>query len=73
MDQWTTETGDTLPSLDEMTPERMARDSWKAIYESGRPHGGVVPGQSTKAHHIDKPGPIREADVRAERPGVGPK
>ncbi len=73
LEQWTKETGDTLPSLDEMTPERMDRDSWKTIHESGRPPGGIVPGQSTKAHEIDKPGPVREADVRAERPGGEPK
>jgi len=73
LDQWTKETGDTLPQLDEMTPERMARDSWKTVHESGRPPGGIVPGQSTKAHEIDKPGPIREADVRAARPVGDPK
>lgn len=73
MEQWVEETGDTLVPFEKMTPGRMDRDSWKTIHESGRPRGGVVPGQSMKAHEIDRPGPMREAEVKAERPGGDPR
>jgi len=58
MDQWQRRTGDTTPSLDEATPDRYDRRTGKPIHgKSGRPKGGIVPGQTTGASKINDPGP----------------
>lgn len=62
--QWTDETGDTVPPFEKMTPDRNSRETWKPIYPSGRPDGGVVPGESTKAWTINQPGPITDKDMK---------
>ena len=67
--QWTEETGDTIPKLNDMTPDRNDRSTWEPIPGlKGRPQGGTdIPGRSTQAWTIDKPGPIYTKDVRGTR------
>jgi arylsulfatase len=58
MDQWQHRTGDTTPPLDKATPDRFDRRTGKPIHgRGGRPAGGVVPGQTSGASHINDPGP----------------
>jgi N-sulfoglucosamine sulfohydrolase len=58
MNQWQRRTGDTVPSLDEATPDRYNRNTGKPIHgRGGRPKGGVVPGQTSGAETINDPGP----------------
>jgi arylsulfatase A-like enzyme len=58
MDEWQRRTGDTTPSLDKATPDRYDRRTGKPIHgKSGRPTGGIVPGQTTGAEKINDPGP----------------
>jgi len=58
MDQWQRRTGDTVPPLDKATPDRYDRRTGKPIHgRSGRPQGGIVPGQETGAPTINDPGP----------------
>lgn len=57
--RWTQETGDTVPPLAKMTPDRSHRKTGVSIQRRGRPDGGVFPGQKTKAWTIQAPGPVR--------------
>ncbi len=58
MDEWQSRTGDTVPPLDKATPDRYDRRTGKPIHgKSGRPTGGIVPGQTTGAEKINDPGP----------------
>lgn len=59
LDQWTSETGDTLPDLNEMTLDRRERETWKSYRKElgDRPSGGVVPGYETQAWIINNSGP----------------
>ena len=58
IDQWQRRTGDTTPALNEATPDRYDRRTGKPIHgKSGRPKGGIVPGQTTGASKINDPGP----------------
>jgi arylsulfatase len=58
MDEWQRRTGDTTPPLDKATPDRYDRRTGKPVHgKSGRPKGGVVPGQTTRASQINDPGP----------------
>ena len=58
MDQWQHRTGDTTPPLDKATPDRYDRRTGKPIHgKSGRPAGGIVPGQTSGASRINDPGP----------------
>jgi len=58
MDQWQRETGDTVPSLDQATPDRHDRSTGKRVSgKGGRPNPGVVPGQTSGAVQINRPGP----------------
>jgi arylsulfatase len=70
LDQWAEETGDTLPRLEDMAPERNDRETWQAIPGlSGRPPGAKdVPGHATRAWTINQPGPIRMENVGGSRP-----
>jgi len=63
LDQWTEETGDTVPAFEDMTPDRPNREKWTARIGSGRPGGGEVPGETTKAWTINNPGPVRTEDA----------
>lgn len=56
---WTEQTGDTVPPMEKMTPDRNHRVTGEAIQPKGRPTGGVAPGESTQAWSINAPGPIR--------------
>jgi hypothetical protein len=58
VDEWQRRTGDTVPPLDEATPDRYDRRTGKPIHgKSGRPAGGIVPGQTSGASGINDPGP----------------
>ena len=58
MDQWQSRTGDTVPSLDEATPDRYDRNTGKPIHgRGGRPEGGILPGQTAGAETTHDPGP----------------
>jgi arylsulfatase len=57
--RWTEETGDTIPPVDKMTPDRSNRKTGVPIQKKGRPEGGEFPGQATRAWTINKPGPVR--------------
>jgi arylsulfatase len=64
LDQWTDDTGDTLPALDDMTQDRFSRETWKPKGGGGRSNPGEVPGQSTRAWTIHNPGPIHLSDLK---------
>lgn len=66
LQQWTDETGDTVPPFDEMTPERNSRETWLPVIASGHPDGGVIPGQSTNAWMIHHSGPVHAEDILAD-------
>lgn len=70
LDQWTRQTGDTVPELDDMTPERNDRKTWKPIPgRTGRPPGATdYPGQTTRAWTINHPGPVKTQDVPKPKP-----
>lgn len=58
MDEWQSRTGDTVPSLDKATHDRYDRRTGKPVRgKSGRPKGGIVPGQTTGASQINDSGP----------------
>jgi N-sulfoglucosamine sulfohydrolase len=61
--QWTRQTGDTVPALDQMTPDRNDRHTGKSIQKRGRPPGGIAPGDETRAWEIHHPGPIKTAST----------
>ena len=73
MDKWMEQTGDTVPALEDMTPDRgfppgFRESDWSApLAGSGRPDGGEFPGQSTDAWKIHHPGPVRTGDVKLRR------
>jgi N-sulfoglucosamine sulfohydrolase len=62
LDIWTKETGDTLPKLGDMTPDRNERETWKPVPGlTGHPDGGKDwPGLTTKAWAIYHPGPVKD-------------
>lgn len=62
LDQWTKETGDTQPKLEDMTPDRNDRETWMPVSDlTGHPDGGIDwPGLTTKAWTINRPGPVRD-------------
>lgn len=58
MDEWQQRTGDTVPSLEEATPDRYNRRTGESVNGTGgRPSPGVVPGETTNATTINDPGP----------------
>ena len=67
LDQWANKTGDTVPDFEDMTPDRPSRENWEKRTGSGRPGGGEVPGEATKAWTINKTGPIHSDDVKADK------
>lgn len=56
--KWMDETGDTVPHIEKMTPDRTNPKTGVSIQKRGRPTGGIFPGQTTEAWKINKPGPI---------------
>lgn len=59
LDQWTRQTGDTVPAFDKMTPDRNDRRTGESIQKRGRPPGGIAPGDETEAWTINHPGPVK--------------
>ena len=58
LDEWQQRTGDTVPSFAEATPDRFDRRTGQPVHgRSGRPKGGIIPGQTTGATRINDPGP----------------
>lgn len=63
LDQWSEQTGDTIPAFEDMTPDRANRENWEEGIGSGRPGGGEVPGEATRAWTINHSGPVRLGDL----------
>jgi arylsulfatase len=55
---WQTQTGDSIPLVDEMTKDRANRQTFDRLYNGLRPAGGVVPGQNADAVTIHEKGPV---------------
>lgn len=66
LDEWSRQTGDTVPDLADMTPDRNSRETWEPIPGlTGRPPGATDwPGYETKAWTINRSGPIFVDDVK---------
>jgi arylsulfatase A-like enzyme len=50
---WQERSGDSLPALEEMTPDRHDPVSFKRLYKERRPSGGIVPGEKANATLIN--------------------
>ncbi len=50
---WQDRTGDSIPALEEMTPDRHDPVSFKRLYKEWRPSGGIVPGEKAGATLIN--------------------
>ena len=44
--------GDSIPALDEMTPDRHDRKTYERLFPGSRPSTGIVPGQRARAATI---------------------
>lgn len=51
---WQNRTGDSLPTKDEMTPDRHDRKTYERLFPGTRPSTGIVPGQKAGATSILK-------------------
>ena len=63
LDQWTKETGDTQPNLEDMTPDVNDRETWMPVkgLVGRHPKGGEDwPGRAMKAWTINRSGPIKD-------------
>ncbi len=49
---WQNRTGDSIPALDEMTPDRHDRKTYERLFPGSRPSTGIVPGQRARAATI---------------------
>ncbi|MEX0332424.1 MAG: sulfatase [Puniceicoccaceae bacterium] len=49
---WQAKTGDSIPDIDEMTPDRHDRKTYERLYPGGRPPTGVLPGEDAGAERI---------------------
>ena len=49
---WQQTTGDSIPDIDEMTPDRHDRITFERLHPGGRPPTGVIPGQTAHAESI---------------------
>ncbi|MBK1875468.1 sulfatase family protein [Pelagicoccus mobilis] len=58
MDEWQERTGDSIPELENMTPDRHDRVSYERLYPGPRPSEGIVAGQDAGATEINDAGPI---------------
>jgi hypothetical protein len=52
LDDWQARTGDSIPELDQMTPDRHDRETFERLYPGGRPSGGIVAGQDAGAEDV---------------------
>ena len=50
---WQERTGDSIPALEEMTPDRHDPVSFERLYKERRPSGGIVPGEKAAATLIN--------------------
>ena len=53
LDRWQSQTGDSIPSLDKMTPDRHARKTYERLYPGSRPPTGIVAGQQAGAEKLN--------------------
>lgn len=62
LDIWAKKTGDTLPKIEDMTPDRNDRETWRPVPgHTGHPDSGTDwPGLTTKAWTTNHPGPVRD-------------
>jgi len=49
---WQKRTGDSIPPVEEMTPDRYDRNTYERLYPGSRPSTGIVPGQKAGATDI---------------------
>ena len=49
---WQARTGDSIPELQEMTPDRHDRVTFERLYPDSRPSGGIVSGQKAGAANL---------------------
>lgn len=52
LDDWQARTGDSIPELDQMTPDRHDRETFERLYPGGRPSGGITTGQDARAEDL---------------------
>ena len=52
LDNWQARTGDSIPELEQMTPDRHDRDTFERLYPGGRPSGGIVAGLQAGAERL---------------------
>jgi len=55
---WQQQTGDAIPAIGDMTPDRHNRQTYESLYTTRRPPEKTVPGQQANATKINHPGPI---------------
>ena len=49
---WQARTGDSIPEVEQMTPDRHDRVSYEKLYPGKRPSGGMVAGQQAGAESL---------------------
>ena len=49
LNEWQRQTGDSIPEVEEMTPDRHDRETYERLYPGLRPPTGIVPGQQAGA------------------------
>jgi arylsulfatase len=52
LDDWQQRTGDSIPDLEKMTPDRCDRVTFERLSSEAHPSGGIVPGQTAGAESI---------------------
>ena len=52
LDNWQARTGDSIPELKEITPDRHDRETYERLYRGRRPSGGIVAGQQAGAERL---------------------
>jgi len=52
LNDWQTRTGDSIPELEQMTPDRHDRETYEGLYPGRRPTGGIVAGQQAGAESL---------------------
>ena len=53
LEQWRQRTGDSVPALDDMTPDRYDLDTFERVHSGARPPDGIIPGQLAGAESIN--------------------
>ena len=52
LSDWQQQTGDSIPDIDDMTPDRHDRNTYDRLYDGSRPPTGIIPGQTANAQSI---------------------